>query len=304
MNSFISQKHPRFAAFQSVLGIIFSVLIALLISQLLAVTGLGLDLEEVGTVLQNPENHPKLKTSLLLLQGFSSLVAFIVTPLVFLKYFDNQLGTQNIFVPKPQQTNPLLYIILPFLILALMPLGAAIQEWNAGVVFPESLASFEIWAKDAEAQAQRITQFFVNFDSFGGFLFVLIVISLIPGIGEELLFRGLLQNKFKVIFGNVHVAIWVSAILFSLIHMQFYGFVPRMLLGALFGYLYYWSGNLLVPIVAHILHNGITLLLVYLYQQNISSIDIEQTGELNLIQILISLVIGFILIFVFKQKSK
>jgi membrane protease YdiL (CAAX protease family) len=304
MNNFITQKYPRFAAFQSILLLIFLVLIALVVSQLLPVIGLGVSLEELGTVLQNPERHPEFKTPLLLIQALSSITAFIITPVLFLKYFDNQLGTQNIFSQKKdKQTDILVYVILPFLIISLMPLSAAIQEWNANIAFPEAWASFEIWAKDAEAQAQRITQFFVTFESFGGFLFVLVVISLIPGIGEELLFRGLLQNKFKVIFSNIHVSIWVTAFLFSLIHMQFYGFVPRMLLGALFGYLYHWSGNLLVPVVAHILHNGLTLLLVYLYQLKIITIDIDNTDELNLIQILISLVIGSIFIFVLRKKA-
>lgn len=306
MSNFLVQKYPRFAAFQSVLFLVFLFLIALLVSQMLfaliPMYSLDISFAELAARLQNPEQYPQIKIPLLLMQGLSSLTAFILTPLLFLKKFDNQLGTQNIFLLRNKQTDFLVYIILPFLVLSLMPLSAAIQEWNAAIVFPEFLSSFEIWAKDAEAQAQKITAFFIDFESFGGFIFVLIIISLIPGIGEELLFRGLLQNKFKVIFSNIHVAIWVSAFLFSLMHMQFYGFVPRMLLGALFGYFYHWSGNLLVPIVAHIFHNGITLLIVYLYQLGVISIDIDNTSELNLIQILISLVIGFILIFILRKK--
>lgn len=307
MNNFLTQKHPRFASFQSILLLFFLFLIALLVSQMLfsliPLYGLDISFNELVSYLENPKNHPELKTPLLLMQAFSSLTAFILLPLLFLWKFDNQLGTQNIYFPKGKKTITLLYVILPFLVFSLMPLSAAIHEWNASIVFPEALESFEIWAKNAEAQAQNITEFFIHFDSFGNFLFVLIVISLIPGIGEELLFRGLLQNKFKVLFNNVHLGIWVSAFLFSLIHMQFYGFLPRMLLGALFGYLYHWSGSLIVPIIAHIFHNGITLLIVYLYQLKIISIDINNTSGLNFVQILISLVIGFILIYIFKKKS-
>jgi hypothetical protein len=70
---------------------------------------------------------------------------------------------------------------------------------------------------------------------------------------------------------NIHVAIWISSILFSAFHVQFFGFVPRLLLGALFGYLYYWSGNIFVPMLAHIINNSLTVIVIYLNQQGMVS---------------------------------
>jgi membrane protease YdiL (CAAX protease family) len=87
--------------------------------------------------------------------------------------------------------------------------------------------------------------------------------GILTGMGEELLFRGAVQRKFMDWLGNHHVAIWVAAAIFSAVHMQFYGFIPRMLLAALFGYLYYWSGNLWIPIIAHASNNTITILAMY-----------------------------------------
>jgi hypothetical protein len=74
---------------------------------------------------------------------------------------------------------------------------------------------------------------------------------------------------------NIHVAIWISAFFFSAIHVQFFGFVPRMLLGALFGYLYYWSGNLWVPMFAHFVNNGFAVCMIYLYQKKIVDTNLD-----------------------------
>jgi membrane protease YdiL (CAAX protease family) len=110
---------------------------------------------------------------------------------------------------------------------------------------------------------QELTTYLTNFENIVEFLAAIVILAVVPAIGEELLFRGILQNKITLLTKNYHVAIWVSAIIFSAIHFQFYGFVPRVLLGALFGYLYVWSGNLGVAILAHFINNGFTLFLIY-----------------------------------------
>src|SRR5690606_4911795 len=113
------------------------------------------------------------------------------------------------------------------------------------------------------------------FHSAGELMFALVIIAILPAVGEEIVFRGLIQNELLRGTRNVHVAIWVAAILFSTIHFQFYGFVPRLLLGALFGYLYYWSGNLMLAILAHFVNNGVSVVALYLYQQGKFAFDIE-----------------------------
>jgi len=92
-----------------------------------------------------------------------------------------------------------------------------------------------------------------------------------------LVFRGMLQPQLLRATKNIHVAIWTTAILFSAFHLQFFGFVPRMLLGALFGYLYYWSGNLLMPMFAHFVNNGFSVLMLYLNQKSVIDMDMEST---------------------------
>src|SRR5690606_6262686 len=104
--------------------------------------------------------------------------------------------------------------------------------------------SFWRWAKEREDELAMMTKDISKIYNIPDFIFTFFVISIVAGLSEEIVFRGILQTKLWQWFGNVHVAIWVSAFLFSAIHMQFFGFVPRMLLGALFGYLFYFSGNI------------------------------------------------------------
>ncbi|MEL7006274.1 MAG: CPBP family intramembrane glutamic endopeptidase, partial [Bacteroidota bacterium] len=132
-------------------------------------------------------------------------------------------------------------------------------------------------------------------------LVAIIVIAVIPAIGEEIVFRGMLQNELHTASKNAHVAIWVSAIIFSAIHMQFFGFFPRLLLGALFGYLYYWSGNLIIPILAHFINNGFSLVLVYLSTGEGLFGNPENTESAPLSTVLIFIIITVGLMYYFRN---
>jgi len=122
---------------------------------------------------------------------------------------------------------------------------------------------------------QALQTLFLVMPTFTVFIVNLIIIGLLPAIAEEFLFRGALQQLLYEGFKNIHVAIWVTAIIFSAIHVQFYGFVPRMILGAILGYLFYWSGNIWVPIIGHLFNNGGQVALTYLHQQGVIKYDID-----------------------------
>jgi membrane protease YdiL (CAAX protease family) len=130
-----------------------------------------------------------------------------------------------------------------------------------------------------------------NYKKIGQLIIALIVVVLLPAVGEEVLFRGIIQRKLAQHWANVHVAIWVSAAIFSAIHFQFFGFLPRMILGALFGYLYYWSGRLSVAITAHFINNGFVLVMMFLYNIKVLDINIEETKSLPLMTIIASAVL-------------
>ena len=131
-----------------------------------------------------------------------------------------------------------------------------LSEWNANLSFPDFMSGFERWAKEEEDRLAKITSLITAIDSVPELLLGILVIALLPAIGEELVFRGMIQQELWRGSRNIHLAIWTSAFIFSAIHVQFFGFIPRLLLGALFGYLYYWSGNLLIPMFSHFFNNA------------------------------------------------
>jgi membrane protease YdiL (CAAX protease family) len=188
-----------------------------------------------------------------------------------------------------------------------MGINSFFVQWNSELHFPEFLRSFEEWAREKENYAAELTAFMTEFESLGELMIALVVIALLPAIGEELVFRGLIQNELNRLTQNVHIAIWGSAILFSAFHLQFFGFVPRLLLGALFGYLYYWSGNLMMAMLAHFTNNAVAVLSLYYYQQGSLEYNVESTEAFPVSVILTSALFTSFLLYYFwnyyKQKS-
>ncbi len=136
------------------------------------------------------------------------------------------------------------------------------------------------WARQMEAATEAMISGLLVTESPLELCFNLLVIAIIPAIGEEILFRGLLQDGLSKQLRNPHVAVWLAAIIFSGFHMQFEGFIPRLLLGAILGYLFYWTQNLWVPIIAHLINNGAQIIAQHLYQKDMSNLDIEQMDHI------------------------
>ena len=107
------------------------------------------------------------------------------------------------------------------------------------------------------------------------------MVGALTGIGEELTFRGIIQSLVTEKSNNHHIAIWVTAILFSAIHLQFFGFFPRMLLGAFFGYLLVWSGSIWLPIYAHFLNNSMAVVAAYMLNINLTTDEYEKVGTID-----------------------
>ncbi len=129
-----------------------------------------------------------------------------------------------------------------------------------------------------EDQSMVITEAFLTMNSPLDLLLNLLFMALAPAIGEEILFRGYLQQTLGNLIKNHHAAIWLAAFWFSAFHFQFYGFLPRMVLGAIFGYLFYWSGSLWIPILAHFVNNATAVIVHYFGKANGLEEKLEQFG--------------------------
>ncbi len=124
------------------------------------------------------------------------------------------------------------------------------------------------WATSMEESAGETLQSMLVMNSTSELVFNIVVIAIIPAIGEELVFRGIVQDRLSRFFSKGWMAIWLSALFFSAFHLQFEGFLPRLILGAGLGYLFYWTRNLWIPIIAHMLINGLQLLITYFNEDN------------------------------------
>lgn len=251
------------------LGLGAVVFMGLFSFQMLALWVVSLFLEQgVSSFIATPERNEDMGTALrrawLFVEGMSSGGGFLLAPYLYLRYVAPVGTWGRMFSKKPRGLSWGLCFLL---IVLFMGVNVQIIEWNKSWQFPEAFSALEAWAQDKEAAAARITEQITRMPTVWDFLLTLAVVGLVAALGEELLFRGLLQRQLQALLGNAHVAIWVAAFLFSCFHVQFYGLVPRLLLGALFGYLYLFSGSLWMPIFAHFVNNGLVVFFLYLEQR-------------------------------------
>jgi len=278
---------------------LLSLLVSMIVATVLSIPFLGT--EGISSIVGSSagvseENLPFLK----FLQIAQSIGLFIV-PSILVAFLFNQSVSQYLKLDK----KPFLFsIVLAVLIIFISnPIINFTGELNSKLSLPESLSKLESWMKSAEESAAQLTKLFLKTESIGGLMFNLFMIALIPAIGEEFLFRGVIQRILSEWTKSNHLAIWISAILFSALHFQFYGFLPRAILGAMFGYLFVISGNLWLPIIAHFINNAAAVVAYYLYGEGILNVDPEKIGIDSKYQValIISVVLLISLYFIFTK---
>ena len=195
--------------------------------------------------------------------------------------------------------------IVFLIMLVSMPIMELTAMLNQKMVLPELLKPIEEWMKSKEDEAMQTTLLLLKMNSIKELLMNLFMIALLPAVAEELMFRGGVQRTFSRWFNNPHVAIWTSAIIFSAIHMQFYGFVPRLLLGAGFGYIYYFSGNLWYAMLGHFLNNAYAVCAAwYMQKNNIPLSATDSTIDIAWYGYVISFMLTVMTFIYFKNISK
>lgn len=190
------------------------------------------------------------------------------------------------------------------LYVVMTPAMNMIVSLNESIKLPESMAALEQWMKSSEEAALAVTSQLVDVSSIPAMLLSVLYIGLLTGLGEESFFRGALQNVFCKGTGREHFAVWTAAVIFSLLHFQFYGFVPRVLLGAFLGYAFLWSGSLWVPVIGHALNNSVVVVNTYLMKNHIMETDLSTVGtDLNAFPWLavLSLVLTVVLMMLYRE---
>lgn len=255
--------------------IIVGLILAVLGGLILTMIQYHADMAEAVLLISNI-NDPFFLPLLKELQILQSVLLFIV-PAGFAGYLFERSSLGYFGMKKVPSGSILLMILL--IIMVSLPLINWMVSLNEMMKLPAIFRGMEQWMKEAEDQAAKITETFLDVHSIGGFAVNMLMIAVIPAIGEELLFRGLFQRLFGEWFKNIHVAIFLAAFLFAAVHLQFYGLLPRMMLGVMFGYLYLWTGTLWAPIFAHFLNNGAAVLVSYLSNTGVIHADYEKFGS-------------------------
>lgn len=261
----------------------------------------GMDLNIVLQKMASPLDYPELKMQLLLTQGISSFVAFVLAPIFFVYVRGERMWA--ILYKEPAMHVQLMVMTVLWMLVSL-PFLSLVIEWNESVQLPEALQHWQVAAREKEDFLKKVTELLTDLNNPFELLIGLVVIAFLPALGEELVFRGYLQNKCRQLFGSGHVAIWFCAFLFSAIHFQFFGFVPRMLLGAMFGYLYYYTGQFHLAVLAHFLNNGLMLVMIYLKNKGIVAFDIEANDQVTWPTALVSLVLSAIVFLLIIRQKK
>ena len=207
-------------------------------------------------------------------------------------------------VMPTQSASVWLFLLGVLFMLSFNPLMSLIAEWNNHMKLPTFMKALEDWMAAEEANRAVLTEKMVMVDSFPRLFINLIVIAALPALGEELFFRGALQALFVRILKNEQLAIWCIAFIFSAIHFQFYGFIPRMLLGVFFGYMLLWSKNIWIPIFAHFVNNAtVTILAFYYTRQGKTYAELVTSDSYSFIVYLGSLISGLVIVYFYRRYA-
>ena len=223
--------------------------------------------------------YPQNSRDGLLISAIVQNIVMFVLPAIATSFFIYSQPI-NTFGFKKKVSIKIFFLIFIVMLLSVPALNFIIN-WNAQVHLPDYLKDIEVIMRNMEDSAFETTKVMLNTSSFFGLLSGVLVIGVLTGFGEELFFRGTMQRVIASNGMNPHVAIWLSAILFSILHFQFFGFIPRMLLGAFFGYLFFWTGSIWCSVFAHALNNSIVVVVSFLTNNGYINFEFDKIGPVD-----------------------
>lgn len=242
--------------------------------------------------------------SLKWLQFLQTLGTFTIPPILCAWLWNNHQPLSWLKLNKGISWQTALFAI--GIMICAVPAINLLADLNSRIELPKSLDFIEQFLKQQEEAAAVLTERFLQADNFGILLINLGLMALLPALSEELSFRGTLQQILStshITHHTSHIAIWTTAIIFSAIHMQFYGFIPRMLLGALFGYMFLWTGSLWTSILMHFTNNALAVIAFYLTTNDKNWADTFGAGSTWWVGVL-SLLITSLGLLIFVRRTR
>lgn len=254
----------------------------------------------IGKLCRNPD------AALRIAMVIQDLLVFVLPPLVTAlactKLPARLLGVDS-------RPNLMTIFLASFTLVCSIPAMNLIIEWNEQLHLPESFSSVEATLRELETNAQAVTDMLMAGASIPSLIVSVLIVGVLAGFSEEVFFRGGMLRIISASRTNMHVAVWTVAFVFSLFHFQFFGFVPRMLLGAYFGYLLWWGGSLWVPVIVHTLNNSIVVIAAWHSVNNpeatlnVDKIGTDTTSAAGIILACLSLVLTVAMLWITRRQA-
>ena len=197
-------------------------------------------------------------------------------------------------------------IVFAFLVFIFSYIFASfLTVWNKGFIFPEWMSGVEDAMRSMEDAALETTNLLLSGKSISSLLLNIVVIAGLAAISEELFFRGAMQQFIHEKFKNGHLSVWLTALIFSVVHFQFYGFLPRLFLGAILGYLFLYTRNLWIPIVLHFLNNATVIIVNFFWSDTdwYNRIEDMTISYMFILLALASLITTILLFVVYNKRA-
>jgi membrane protease YdiL (CAAX protease family) len=242
----------------------------------------------------------RVTSGLWILQIVSTTLPLFIVPVFFAKVIARNTPE---YLRATVKTSPVLFLLVFAIMLVSSPIMEALSNFNQKLVLPGPLKAIEDIMRSMEQAAQKATEAMLHMNTIWNMLWAVFVVALLTAIAEEFLFRGVIQTIFLKWTKNKHVAIWITAILFSAFHMEFFTFLPRVFLGVIFGYFVVYSGSIWTSVWAHFLNNGSAVVITYLFQHKTIKLDPDDQHVFNLGAYAFSLIIVLFLLFVYRKVT-
>ncbi|HLO59104.1 MAG TPA: CPBP family intramembrane glutamic endopeptidase [Bacteroidales bacterium] len=223
-------------------------------------------------------------------QIFQSVFLFVVPAIIAGWLFDIRAFN---YIRANRKASVVTLLLVFVTVSVAIPFLNRIAALNMQMDLPESMDWAEKFMKSMEEKASELTELFLISNSTMVLAVNFLMIAIIPAIGEEFLFRGVIQRLLSEWTRNAHWGVFLTAFLFSFIHFQFYGFVPRFLLGMFFGYLLVWSGSIWVPVMGHLVNNGLAVLYYHFSTEPMGETMMDKAGTDNNLLFYLSALITF-----------
>lgn len=298
----LQSRYNTTPAWKQLLMLVSFVAGALILSSLLGIAAL-VPIYGSGILqqLSTPDLHNvQIIHAMRWLQACNSFFGLALPAMYFVYLTRDKVQLQHLFTQIPAGIYALAVLVL---VLIIQPAVSWLGDINSLMKLPPALAGLEQQLKAMEENAKTLTEALLSGTSYATLFANLVVFAVIPALAEEWLFRGALCAWIYQKWGRLHLSVWITAIVFSAIHMQFYGFLPRMLLGVVLGYLFMYSGNLWLAIWAHFLNNAISVVAEFMFRRGIIADNAESFGSgLNHYVLIISVIISVGLIWLIRKQ--